>query len=321
MENTKSRDTRKSLIVLTGASRGIGRSIALSIADACCVESSTDAINTIFPLPVHLVLIARSLEALEETARLVRERCNYGCGDEALPKITTSCYPVDLSDLESLPNKIQQVFDTLAPLHYDRCWLFSNAGSVEPLGATPSLTKGNSSLAMNQLRAAVDLNITSVMWLSSMFARTFSPPSDTKSHNYPSIRIINMSSLCAIQPFPTMAPYCAGKAARDMFHSVLAKEMSDGSDEGNQEGTSDGCPSNRKSSVFKVLNYAPGACDTMMTDVLADCSSLDLDLHNYFANSKKENTLINPADSARKLIGILTKDEYESGSHVDYWDA
>lgn len=282
----------QSLVIVTGASRGLGRAIALSIANA----SSEN--------PIHMVLIARSGEKLEETARIVREKCF-----DVSNNIITSCHEVDLADLETLPVEMERIFAQLKEASYDRCWLFNNAGSVEPLGAISSLASDTDSLVqMKELRSAIDLNITSVMWLSSMFTSTFS--SDA---NAPSIRIVNISSLCAKEPFSTMAVYCAGKAARDMFHIVLAKEMS--RDESKKQSTHDAVKAS-----FKVLNYAPGACDTVMTDVLADCPILDTDLHDYFINSKRDKKLIDPVDSANKLIALLIKDEYVTGSHVDYWD-
>ena len=102
-----------------------------------------------------------------------------------------------------------------------------------------------------------------------------------------------------------------------MFHSVLAKEhMSVSSNDGNSSSCQPG-PS------FKVLNYAPGPCDTEMTDYLADDINTHLDegIQQYFATSKREQTLIRPEDTAKKLIRILTSDEFESGSHVDYFDS
>lgn len=48
--------------------------------------------------------------------------------------------------------------------------------------------------------------------------------------------VVNISSLCALQPFKGWALYCAGKAARDMLYQVLAAEE----------------PS------VRVLSYAPG---------------------------------------------------------------
>jgi sepiapterin reductase len=283
------------LVVITGSSRGIGRAIAISIANACSKE------QTALPLPIKIVLIARTEDKLMETARLVGEKC----GDTT--NITTSCHAVDLSDLDSLSTQLNNIFEPLKQASYDHCWLFNNAGSVEPLGPTSSLANGS----IDELRSSIDLNVTASMWLSSMFAKTFSSPANSNTR---SIRIVNISSLCAIEPFATMAVYCAGKSARDMFHTVLAKEMA-GVDERKENSTTDVV-----NHQFKVLNYAPGACDTKMTDVLADCTTLDAGLHDYFTSSKKECKLIDPADSASKLVEILIKDEYISGSHLDYWD-
>jgi sepiapterin reductase len=300
-----SNDTPKSLVIITGASRGIGKAIALAIADACRTNSSDESVKKSLPLPLHVVLIARSAAALEDTARLVRQSNDKG-------GITTSCHEVDLCDLDAIPDKMQQIFGVLKLSDFEHCWLFNNAGSVDPLGATSSLTSGDDlSSSMRRLRTAVDLNITSVMWLTSMFTRTFGSSSDTELQHSPSIRIVNISSLCAIEPFPTMSVYCAGKAARDMFHMVLAKEMYDDNETGAQK---------IERSLFKVLNYAPGACDTVMTDVLADCQTLDAGLHDYYTSSKKENKLITPRVSAKKLVDVLMKDELVSGSHLDYWD-
>ena len=112
-----------------------------------------------------------------------------------------------------------------------------------------------------------------------------------------------------------------GKAGRDMFHRVLAKEhTSVSSDDGDGDG---GNNQDTRSPSFKVLNYAPGPCDTEMTNILADDTNTNLNegIQKYFATSKKEHTLIRPEDTAKKLIQILTLDEFESGSHVDYFDS
>ncbi len=50
--------------------------------------------------------------------------------------------------------------------------------------------------------------------------------------------VVNISSLCALKPFPSWVLYCAGKAARDMMFRVLAEEEPD----------------------VRVLSYAPGEC-------------------------------------------------------------
>lgn len=284
----------KSLAIITGASRGIGRAIAIAFPDV------------MLSVPLHMILISRSAESLQETARLVKQKCDGDNGG-----ITISCFEMDLSDLDTLPEKFEQILDTVSSAQYDSCWLINNAGSLGHLGLASAIS-GDSD--MKELRKSVDFNLTSSIWVSSQFTKAFLPLSS-------SVRIANISSLCAIEPFPTMAQYCAGKAGRDMFHSVLAKEHKTTPNESEEESTTEK-EGHRKDTKqhFKTLNYAPGACATQMTDDLAECPVLDDGLHNYFTSSKEEKTLIRPEDTAKKLVRLLRLDQYESGSHVDYWD-
>merc|ERR1712039_489236 len=70
-------------------------------------------------------------------------------------------------------------------------------------------------------------------------------------------RIINISSLCAVQPFPSWGPYCTAKAARDMFHKVLAEA------------------SKCAGYDVKTLNYAPGPMDTHMMKQIFENTNCD----------------------------------------------
>ena len=225
--------TKKSLAIITGASRGIGRALALALADEVCAPSSDHEHHQ----NIHMVLIARSAEALQETANMIESDKE---GSRAV--ITTSCHALDLSDIENLPIKFQDIIESLSSdaTQYDKCLLINNAGSVGPLGRCESV----SSSSMKELSTALNLNITSSIWLSSQFTKIFA---NKEHHN--EVRIVNISSICAIEPFPTMSIYCAGKSARDMYHSVLAKENYSAADEKDSKGGKE---------KFKVLNYAPG---------------------------------------------------------------
>lgn len=74
------------------------------------------------------------------------------------------------------------------------------------------------------------LNLTSMLCLTSSILKAF-PDSPGLIRT-----VVNISSLCALQPFKGWGLYCAGKAARDMMFQVLATEE----------------PS------VRVLSYAPG---------------------------------------------------------------
>eukprot|EP00581_Thalassiosira_minuscula_P019931 CAMPEP_0183712506 /NCGR_PEP_ID=MMETSP0737-20130205/7616_1 /TAXON_ID=385413 /ORGANISM="Thalassiosira miniscula, Strain CCMP1093" /LENGTH=354 /DNA_ID=CAMNT_0025941133 /DNA_START=72 /DNA_END=1136 /DNA_ORIENTATION=+ len=349
----------KTLVICTGASRGIGRAIALAVAEAATARASSSSSNhpehesaPFFSAPLHLVLIARSTESLQETARLVEQQINSqraidDCANEEedAMMISVTCHAMDLSDLDALPEKLQRILEPLSTkcCDYESCWLFNNAGSLGPLGSASSITASSGDSSMNELRKAIDFNVTSAIWISSQFTKTFlTASSSTTTKSSPLVRIINISSLCAIDPFPTMSIYCAGKAGREMFHRVLAKEHSSPSSsnddsekpttQNEQQEGEDGKAGVKEESKkekkqqqqqrqrFKVLNYAPGPCDTQMTDDLEQCPVLDDGLHDFFATSKREKKLVRPEDTARKLVDVLLLDEYESGSHLDYYD-
>ncbi|KAL7525432.1 hypothetical protein ACHAWF_001356 [Thalassiosira exigua] len=310
------------LVVITGASRGIGRAIALAVADAVVAAGSHGDDGAGGPLPsapsapLRAVLIARSAESLRETARLVEQRFGDGAGGDA---VSVSCHAMDLSDLGALPETLAGILEPLSSeRRYDSCWLINNAGSLGPLGPASSLD------SMVELRKAVDLNVTSGLWISSQFAKTFLRPSSSSSSASGMastlVRIVNISSLCAIEAFPTMSIYCAGKAGRDMFHCVLAKEQRSVDDGDSGKGGDAGSKPTATTQHFKVLNYAPGPCDTRMTDALTQCPVLDDDLHDFFQSSKRENKLVMPDDTAKKLVRLLSSDEFQSGAHVDYYD-
>jgi NAD(P)-dependent dehydrogenase (short-subunit alcohol dehydrogenase family) len=87
---------------------------------------------------------------------------------------------------------------------------------------------------------------------------------------------------------------------RDMWHKTLAMEESD--------------------DLVKVLNYAPGAIETDMTEALSQSTTLDPELSIYYRKSKQDETYIQPAETANVLVNLIMDDIYKSGDHIDYWD-
>ncbi len=252
---------------------------------------------------------------MREAARMAEER---GRG-----AVTAHCHEMDLSNLDAVPDEFRSVLESSSgAARYDSCLLVNNAGSLGPVGLASSISFSGESNNMEELRRAIDLNVTSSIWVSSQFTKKFLALSSkicASTMKSPLVRIVNVSSLCALEPFPTMSTYCTGKAGRDMFHSTLAKEhLADHTDE-DSSSHPDGNRRGRRQ-IFKVLNYAPGLCDTQMSQFLADCSVLDEELHKYYTSSREENKWIRPEDTAKKLVRMMVLDEYESGSHVDYCD-
>jgi sepiapterin reductase len=144
--------------------------------------------------------------------------------------------------------------------------------------------------------------------------------------------VVNVSSLGAIMPFSSMSTYCAGKAARDMFHQVLAEEQikyfptpsisnfpssSSSSSKVPEQGK---LPGNK---AIRVLNYAPGPMDTDMHATIREFERTDtVKYGSAFNDSCTNNTLVDVNESADKLaLIVMTPSGYKSGSHIDFYDA
>lgn len=70
---------------------------------------------------------------------------------------------------------------------------------------------------------------------------------------------------------------------------------------------------------MRVLNYAPGPLNTDMQRRIRD-EMPDVPLREVYMKMHNEGKLIDPAVSAKVLVGLLEKDEYENGAHVDIYD-
>ena len=75
-----------------------------------------------------------------------------------------------------------------------------------------------------------------------------------------------------------------------------------------------------KESNIKVLNYAPGPCDTKMVDDLLSNSRLDKGIKESFHEMKINGKLVQPDDTADCLANIIMNGDFTSGQHIDYYD-
>ncbi|XP_067884773.1 sepiapterin reductase-like [Heterodontus francisci] len=261
-------DLGKSLCIITGASRGLGRSLAMVLIPRLRAGS-------------RLVLVARCGASLREVERQVLEAALPGSG------LGVSRVEADLSGEEGL----QRVLSSVAGSQErdgppQRLLLINNAGSVGDISKfVVDFTKPS------EVSKYFDLNFTSAMCLTASLLKAF-PKNENLQRT-----VINISSLCAVQPFKSWSLYCSGKAAREMMFRVLAAEEPD----------------------VRVLNYAPGPLDTDMQKQ-ARSETADPELRQTFTSMHQEGQLIDCHESARKLLNIVARDEFESGSHIDYYD-
>ncbi len=282
----------RSLVLITGASRGFGKSLAL------------EAARQWGPTGVDMHLIARSAPGLEATKQAV----------EALSgqDVRVWTWPMDLGDLDGLPAKLTGVFaqvQTTPPpstTRYAKAYLFNNAGLVGPIAYAQDLHKD-----LAAVRHAVDMNVTSFVYLTSLFLQLFgggsAAPAPASAAAAAASVVVNVSSLAAVQPFHSWGMYCAGKAARDMFTQVVGQEQTPEEGKGGV-------------AVVKTLNYAPGPLETDMQKELRESESLHGPTREWSLEAFKEGTLVQPGDSAAKCVRILKEDRFASGAHIDYYD-
>ena len=190
--------------------------------------------------------------------------------------------PVDFSDI-SEANKV--VNETLSGCSKDfqDAFLFSNAGVLgDPSKLLPDYSD------MVEMGKVYNVNIVSPSYLIARFCKYFE---SSKRH------IVNTSSLAALQPFRSTGLYSTCKAAMDMFLRNLVADCVD----------------------VRALNYAPGPLDTKMARDIRDGTS-DEGTRGYFNELFSTGKILSAKDSAKKLMGLLRKDEFENGAHIDFYD-
>lgn len=278
------------VFLITGASRGLGKAIA-TVAGNAYGQANNETTRSRF------LLVARSPDGIQETKEQLLS---------SVPSENVICRSMDLSDLDRLDSNADLLINDMNKLrseevsenqqHQQRLILVNNAGSLGHLG--PSWK----SPSLKDMRQTVDFNVTSSLWLSVRFTRYFhelQQQQQEQDHQSTQATIVNISSLVAVsQDFPGMGIYSAGKAAREMYHSLMASD--------------DETPAS-----LKILNYAPGPLDTSMTEDIKQSSGLhETELQASFRTTQ----MLDPKDSAKKLIRLLENNEFESGSHIDYFD-
>lgn len=207
---------------------------------------------------------------------------------------------VDLGDVSHLSDTVTKLMsDSDSWAQADDLLFISNAGSLGNLAPI-----GSSSFRPENIASSIDLNVTSYCYLTSEFVRRVKDLSRVRE-GASRVKIVNISSLAALQAFESWSVYCAGKAARDMFYQALAKELKVQS----------------LDQSIKVLNYAPGPLDTDMQREIRENPEVDPETQAVYRQMKEENKLVDPAASADKLIELLSiKDNWNSGCHIDFYD-
>ncbi len=152
-----------------------------------------------------------------------------------------------------------------APLSPFRTVLLSNAANLGRIERAGSVSGG-----LATFRADMDLNATGALWLTKRFLAFVAglphPPAA------PPV-VVNVSSLAALLPFPSMSAYCFAKAGRDMFSRVVAAEHPAGA-------------AAAAGGRVLALNWAPGPMETDMNLEIMACDRTDEAIRAAFAETK-----------------------------------
>ncbi|XP_012252004.2 sepiapterin reductase-like [Athalia rosae] len=251
-------------LLITGASQGIGRQIAESFAPLLGDGSL-------------VLLLARSASGLQETA------------GKLSGKIKVHTVSVDLSTATA--DKLRDIIGTaLTPAgakQFEKAVIVHNAASVGDVS--------QSTVAMTDFqvwRDYYDLNVFAPAVLNGVFMEFFN--ADAKVARL----VINITSKCGIEPFKSMAYYCSGKAAREMFFKVFAVEYPN----------------------VNVLNYSPGPVETdMLRTVQTNIG--DPEVKEAFVQLATSRSALTTEQTVSRLVKILESQNYKSGQHVDYYDS
>ncbi|XP_028314216.1 sepiapterin reductase-like [Gouania willdenowi] len=194
MSDINSHDPRtlgKSLCIITGASRGFGRALALQV------------VHLLEPGSV-LLLVARSGAQLQEVKD---ELQNFR--DE--PERQIHCITADLSTKDGVEETVS-VASQEAEKELDHVLLINNAGSLGKISSFVSFTDPK------EVDSYMSFNVSSALALTAGILQMFP--------RRPGLRwtVVNVSSVYALEASPLWVLYCTAKAARTMMFKVLAED-------------------------------------------------------------------------------------------------
>ena len=180
--------TKKAFCLVTGASKGLGKSIAINFASQWNKNGAV----------LDLMLLARDEVGLKS--------CKDEIAKEA-PSVNVIIVPYDLSDV----SKLQEVASKVPVGQYDYLLLVHNAGTC-PDVSRPLLAHDDGS----DIQKHFAINYTSMALLNSLLLPKFK---DVQQKT-----VVFITSILATNPMNGFGPYGACKAARDSYARVLAVE-------------------------------------------------------------------------------------------------
>lgn len=213
-------------------------------------------------------------KAISEQALQIEDSMVYGFSRTCTIQHSNYTHTtIDLSKVEDLVN-----LDFVVHTKAYKVVLINNAGTI---GDVKPIGKHSNDSILN----VFNLNTICPTLLTNKFIQSY--------HQIDvNLIIINISSGAARHPIESWAPYCASKAAIDMFSQVLQAEK--------------GYDLKGKIRVFSV---APGIVDTNMQKSIRAADPKDFPLLDKFTGYKTNNQLTSADSVAKKILEIVEHPE------------
>lgn len=183
----------KVFLVITGASRGIGRQIAITFG-SLLQEGS------------HILLLARNLNGLQEVAKNISSKVTAHTVSMDLGEGTKTDF--EKAILGCLKGITRDAFDRVVVVH-----------NVASMGDISKFV--NEMLDVDDWKRYYTLNMFLPAVLNAVIMNLFDDSTNTKKV------VINITSLYGIQANAACGYYCSVKAAREMYFKVFALENPD----------------------------------------------------------------------------------------------
>ncbi|MCH8566659.1 MAG: SDR family NAD(P)-dependent oxidoreductase [Balneolales bacterium] len=246
----------KTHVVITGASRGIGKALAEEMAGNGCV--------------LHL------------SSRQIPETVTAFCREKGSK---VHVYPFDISNTENIDGLATEILRNIEVFGTQSFMLVNNAGMLQPMGEIGRLKT-------DAYRMNLEVNFVAPILLTNAL---LSGLADTEI----SVRIVNITSGAAKNPYHGWSHYCSTKAGLDMFTRCLFEEKGD---------------------QIRVYGFNPGRTDTKMQDEIRAESPENFKYVQSFIDAHKKGALNSPEKVAACIKVVLTSDRFPNGSEVSMKD-
>ena len=171
---------KKTVCVITGPTRGLGKSIALLLAQK-------------LPKGSLFILLSRNESLLVSVASKVKENNDINA--------VWAIFDQGSADGDSNENILRDSLSNagVSPKEFEQAMLINNAGTLEPCEYVRDLGK------LDELTHYFKVNLAGCMTLTASFLKVFGAV-DVKIRT-----VVNISSLAGISPIKSWSPYCMGQ--------------------------------------------------------------------------------------------------------------